>query len=331
MFRVSRSGDNAGHEFALKRLKKSDRLDRFMAEIEALKRIYHPNVIRIVDHSTPEDLRDEKEPTYWFVMPKAEGRDLSKRLPLYKDSIDATLSVAIQLTEALRAAHSAGIIHRDVKPANILFAGSGHDLWLSDFGICHTVDSERLTPDGRVMGPRGFTAPEIESGVDHVTPAADIYSLGKVIYYMISGGMVIAREERDAAFHDLGTKGQRYRLLQILLSRMIALLPSRINDIDMVLRELVAIQEWEKTAVQSSLSSSLLATIDHSQQAAINRDRINRDNEAARNNLAGRVQAVADDISSWVEGELLKAKDLMDKSGFIRSRFRASRRRRESV
>jgi serine/threonine protein kinase len=174
-------------EFALKRIKNPNRTDRFKNEIEAIKRLNNSNVIKLIDHSALDSPTIEAK--QFLVTPIARGGDLSKqdRVSLYKGSVDAVLQVAIQMASGLEAAHDAGIIHRDIKPENILFIGAGHDLWISDFGICLICARGRLTPADEVVGPRAFMAPELEDGGQlDVSPAADVYSLGKVIYYMIS-------------------------------------------------------------------------------------------------------------------------------------------------
>ena len=137
------------------------------------------------------------DPSY-LVMPIASGGSLADagRVALYKDNIEGALQVALQLASALDAAHAAGIIHRDVKPANVLFTGNGHDIWLTDFGICLIREAERNTEPHEVVGPRSFMAPELEAGGRlEVTPSADIYSLGKLTSFIISGGTILPREE----------------------------------------------------------------------------------------------------------------------------------------
>jgi len=297
-------------------LKNAERSDRFKAEIEALKRIKHPNVMPIVDYSSDLDKIDKS--ARFFVMPKANGGNLAKRISLYKFNLDSTIDVSIQLAMALQATHALSIFHRDVKPANIMFKEVGHDLWLSDFGICHTLDSERITSTGDVMGPRGFIAPELESDSSSVTAACDIYSLGKVIYYMISGGVVISREVFDKDFNSLKDKGERYALLQILLSRMISPLSSRVSNADDVLKDLLKIKEWEKSAIKSTLNSSLLATINASQQRAIDQDRIQRENKYIEENLNEQIKSISSSVIGWINGHLEKIKVLMGTSGLYK-------------
>jgi len=123
-------GDHEG-DFALKRVLNPSRHDRFRNEIDAIKRLDHPNIIKLVDHSALDvGASDDKQ---FLVMPVAEGGDLSRsdRLGLYKGSIEAVLQVAKQIAAGLRAAHAVGVIHRDIKPENILFKGIGHEIWLT--------------------------------------------------------------------------------------------------------------------------------------------------------------------------------------------------------
>ncbi|MGA3252329.1 MAG: protein kinase, partial [Paraburkholderia sp.] len=120
---------------ALKRLKNKNRADRFIREIEAIQRVNHQHVVKLIDHS-PIESQDPTQPMY-IVMPVAEGGDLGKRALAYKDSLDSTLIVAKQIASALEAAHKAGVIHRDVKPQNVLFRDAGHHALLTDFGICY--------------------------------------------------------------------------------------------------------------------------------------------------------------------------------------------------
>src|SRR3984893_17190813 len=181
-------------ELALKRKPDHNRRERLRREVEAIKQLTHPNVIPLIDHSALDETDNPEK--QFLVMPIAHGGDLDSpgRLQLYKGSIDGVLQVAKQVTLALVTAHAAKIVHRDVKK-NILFTGIGHNIWLSDFGICLIRETPRITETPEVMGPRGFMAPELEEGGQlDVGPAADIYSLGKVIYYMFSGGLIVPRE-----------------------------------------------------------------------------------------------------------------------------------------
>ena len=173
-------------EMALKRLTNVKRRDRFLKEAAAGLRLQHENIVKVIDHSTLGEDFDDKERQF-LVMPLAAGGSLERRAALYKESLDSTLIVAGHLASALAHAHANGVIHRDVKPANVLFKGDDHDCLLADFGICLLLDEPRATEAGEAVRPWEFIAPELLGGGKlDVTPAADLYSLGKLIYYMYS-------------------------------------------------------------------------------------------------------------------------------------------------
>jgi serine/threonine protein kinase len=241
VFRVVDTRAEHHGQFALKRVRNSTRHARFRHEIEAIKRLAHPNIIKLIDHSVLDDTDDCPEEQF-LVMPIAEGGDLSApgRRILYKDTIDGALQVAKQVATALGVAHATGVIHRDVKPQNILFTGVGHEIWLTDFGICLLPEQLRVTEAQEAVGPRAFMAPELEDGGRlEVTPAVDIYSLGKVIYYMVTGGTVLPRERmHEESFRKVFLKGEQYGLLELLLAKMICQVTSRMQDMKDVIREL---------------------------------------------------------------------------------------------
>src|SRR5258708_27547445 len=128
VFRVTDITMQYEGEFALKRIPDTSRRDRFRREVEAIKQLTHPNVIPLIDHSALDETDNPEK--QFLVMPIAQGGDLDSpgRLQLYKGSIDGVLQVAKQVTAALVAAYAAKIVHRDVKPKNILFTGIAHDL-----------------------------------------------------------------------------------------------------------------------------------------------------------------------------------------------------------
>jgi serine/threonine protein kinase len=294
------------------------RRERFRREIDAIKadpetHQAHPNIISLVDHSALDDIGDPKN--QFLVMPIANGGDLSDpgRLSLYKDSIDGTLQVAKQVAGALRAAHAAKIIHRDVKPENILFTGVGHELWLSDFGICLIREAPRVTELPEVVGPWAFMAPELEQGGQlEVTPSADIYSLGKVIFYILSGGVILPRERvHEEQFRKVFTKGERYGLMEILLSRMICLRDQRIQSADEVIKQLEKIEAWEKNARQLPISDATLAGIEQAQRRSLETGRIAVENQQAHNQEARALGAMQESLTCWLTAELKKIASLI--------------------
>jgi serine/threonine protein kinase len=124
---------------------------------------------------------------------------------------------------ALQAAAGAGIVHRDVKPANILLRENGTPV-LADFGICHVEGGQRLTLSDRAMGSLNYIAPEMQAGQHNtVTSAVDVYALGKVLYWMVSGGHIFAREHHRAEGVYLVTRlrDQRWEHVHGLLDGML--------------------------------------------------------------------------------------------------------------
>jgi serine/threonine protein kinase len=288
---------------------------RFENEVEAVKALKHPNVIKLIDHSALDAATNNTKKNY-LVMPLATGGDLSakERLQWCTNSIDNCLLIASQITAALSAAHALGIIHRDVKPKNVLFEGIGPDLWLSDFGICLVRERDRFTEIGEVVGPRSFMAPELEGGGQlNVTPAADVYSLGKVIYYMYSGGVVIPREDifKDQ-YQGILRGGQRSQLLGQLLDRMICLIDDRILDIASVDQEIQKIVDWEKRAKVLSLQPETLTRVHNLRQRVRSNHTIKAKNEAAREQEEDRVSLVSSQMQKWIVEELIKIAALIE-------------------
>jgi serine/threonine protein kinase len=307
-------------ELALKRLKQNDRCGRFLSEIEALQKIDHPNVVKILDHSGAGEPGDSKH-KYWFVMPLASG-NLEDRAGLYKGNLDAVLQVALQLTQALEAAHARGVTHRDVKPGNILFPRLDNEVWLSDFGICHDAAAkDRLTDLNEVVGPRGFTAPELEAGGQvPITPAVDLYSLGKLIFYMLSGGGRIAREELGSpSFTSVFAQGQRHALLWTLLSRLIAAADARMQTAPEVVEELRRIISWDLQAVRLPLAPAVLAKFNAIQQNATMQARTRTENARVLDAEKATIAAVSAAFMPWLESELGLTKAHIESGGTFES------------
>jgi hypothetical protein len=307
---VFRAVDTTGQlpgEFALKRVRNPKRNERFRNEIDATKRLSHPNIIRLIDHSALDETAGGDERPF-LVMPIAEGGDLSDpdRLSVYAGSIEAVLQVARQIASALDAAHSAGVIHRDVKPENILFTGKGHNVWISDFGICLIRGRDRPTETGEVVGPHGFMARELENGgcLD-VTPAADVYSLGKLIFYMFSGGIVLPRETvHDGRYDELFAHGERSQRLRFLLERMISPLDRRLRTMKEVIEQLQALEDWERNAHVPLITAEGLAGIEQLRRRSHQVRQVAEENESARDQEERARQTVKQGFESWLNAEL---------------------------
>lgn len=261
VFRVADLRDG-GSNFALKRLSDINRLDRFRREIEALKSSSHSNIVQLIDHSDLSSPGPGEK--HFLVMPFAAAGDAEKRRDLFKGSIENVVKVAIQVAKALEAAHELEIVHRDVKPANILFPSESLDVWLSDFGICR-FGNEELTPTGVIVGARRFSAPEVEAGnLADVPKGVDFYSLGQVMMYLLSGGVTFHREHVFAPDLDVHFEGgQRSDLLRVLLSRMVAPQDSRYGEAHQVIEGLAGILDWEARAFTRAVGQDLRSKIAH--------------------------------------------------------------------
>jgi tetratricopeptide (TPR) repeat protein len=152
---------------------------RFRDEIVLARRVTHKNVLRIHDIAEVEGIK-------LISMPYIEGKDLKalilERGPL---GVDEAVKIARQVAEALKAAHEAGVVHRDLKPQNIMIDADGAAC-VADFGIAKSVEAGGLTVTGQIIGTPEYMSPEQAEGkeVDHRT---DIYSFGLVLYEMLTG------------------------------------------------------------------------------------------------------------------------------------------------
>ncbi|ADD41771.1 serine/threonine protein kinase [Stackebrandtia nassauensis] len=156
---------------------------RFHIEARAIAALQHPGVVNIYDFG---DETGEDGQIVYLVMEYVDGKSLQQILQEGgKLDVDETMRVIAGTAEALQVAHRAQIIHRDIKPGNILISKNGAPR-IVDFGIARTAGAAGLTNTGMVMGTAAYVAPEQLRG-DDPTPAADIYSLGVVAYQCLSG------------------------------------------------------------------------------------------------------------------------------------------------
>ena len=178
------SDDVLGREVAVKTLRghRSELAarildERFRLEARAIAALHHPGVVQVFDIDLSAD------PPY-LVMERVAGPSLRERLAAGALGLDELRAMGIQVARALAAAHAAGILHRDVKPANILAAGSGS--WkLADFGVAHVPDSS-LTLTGQFVGSPAYAPPEaLVRGQS--SAAGDVYGLGATLYEAAAG------------------------------------------------------------------------------------------------------------------------------------------------
>jgi serine/threonine-protein kinase len=161
----------------------SDQLERFRREARAVAQLSHPHVVGVIDAG--DDL-DPTHPRPYIVFEYVEGETLKERIrrtgPL---PTNEAVAYAIEIARALGAAHARHIVHRDVKPQNVLIDEEG-SAKVTDFGIARTLDEDGLTADGRVLGTTDYVSPEQALG-QPVTGQSDLYSLGVVLYEMLTG------------------------------------------------------------------------------------------------------------------------------------------------
>ena len=154
-------------------------LDRVRREAQVSARLHHEHVVVVFD--LVEDAGQ-----HWLVMEYVESENLAELVrrggPL---SPDAAATLIAQAAAALAAAHEAGIVHRDVKPSNILVTPEGQ-VKLGDFGIARLEADQQLTRTGLLVGSPGFLAPEVAGG-SPATPASDMWSLGATIFHAVEG------------------------------------------------------------------------------------------------------------------------------------------------
>jgi serine/threonine-protein kinase len=184
--RIFLARDPDGRQVALKilhpELLVSVAADRFLREIKLASRLSHPHIARLLDSG-------ERDWLVYYVMDFVDGQTLRERLDSTRQlSIAETLRIASDLLDALDHAHRQGIIHRDVKPANVVLSSRG--AILLDFGIARAVvasGSDQLTRSGIAVGTSTYMSPEQITAVADIDHRCDIYSLGCVLYECLAG------------------------------------------------------------------------------------------------------------------------------------------------
>ena len=155
-------------------------VERFKREAQSAAALSHPNIVSIYDRGEAED------GTYYIAMEYLPGGTLKDRI-LKRGALAprTAAAVALQIAEALRAAHAAGVVHRDIKPHNVLVTDTG-DIKVGDFGIARAATSSTMTRTGSILGTAHYISPEQAMG-EPVGQGSDLYSLGVVLYEMLTG------------------------------------------------------------------------------------------------------------------------------------------------
>lgn len=203
---------------------------RFLREARLAARLSHPNVVNIFDAG-----EDDGRP--YIVMELVEGETLAER---GRARAEEVRSLALQAARGLAHAHAAGLVHRDIKPGNLLLRSDG-TLKIADFGIARAAETTALTQAGTVLGTAAYLAPEQALG-EEVTPAADVYSLGAVLYELLTG-------RPPFEFDSLADLAEKQRAMAIAPVRELA--PDVPRDLeDLVMRCLARNRSYRPTSAE---------------------------------------------------------------------------------
>jgi serine/threonine protein kinase len=229
--------DQPENRRVLKRLKNVKRKPRFEQELEAGLALSHPNIIHVEDHDI------NHHPPY-FVTEYCAGGTLEDSLDRIKMmSTRHRLELFRSICNGVAHAHCnrPRIIHRDLKPENIFLREPGQIPVIGDFGLCFKDDGERYTLLDEQVGSRFYMAPELADGkAEEVGPQCDIYSLGKVFYWIIANGRIFDRERHREPKYDISKDRvePEYFLINSLLDKMIATDPlTRFSDAAVLVQE----------------------------------------------------------------------------------------------
>jgi eukaryotic-like serine/threonine-protein kinase len=172
-------------------------LERFLGEAKALARLRHPQIVPVYEVGCAGN-------RHYMAMALIEGCSLARRMTESRFEIHRAAEIVAELAEALEYAHSQGVVHRDVKPANIRLDGRGV-VYVMDFGIAYRPDSgEMPLPPGMILGTPAYVAPEqAQGGQTDVLPASDQYSLGAVFYELLSGQPPFCGPPSYVIFHTI--------------------------------------------------------------------------------------------------------------------------------
>jgi serine/threonine protein kinase len=228
---------------------------RFLREARLAAQLAHPNVVQVYDSG-------EADGRPYIVMEYVEGETLAELLSRRGRVPPAeAVELALQVCSGLEHAHRAGLIHRDIKPQNLLIRGDG-TVKIVDFGIARSARGTRLTETGSVLGTAAYLAPEQAAG-EEVTPAADVYAVGVVLYELLAGRTPHTAESLTqflVSGHDQSIPELRELAPEV---------PEALEDV--VMRCLARIPEYRPPSA-GALAASLSATSGELPTAAVSRD-----------------------------------------------------------
>lgn len=168
--KIMLSGEHASEEM----------LERFRREARLAAKLQDPGIVHVFDYGNEGRL-------HYFVMELVEGQSLKELIAKGPLPVDRAVRIAADAAKALGAAHDAGVVHRDVKPGNLLIDTKGR-VRVADFGLAKDLSDASLTATGTVVGTPSYMAPEQAAGeISRISPRTDVYALGAVLYEMLTG------------------------------------------------------------------------------------------------------------------------------------------------
>jgi tetratricopeptide (TPR) repeat protein len=217
--------------------------DRFLREIQIAAQLSHPHIVPLHDSG-------EAAGMLYYVMPFVEGESLRDRLNRTKTlPVEEALGIAKEVADALAFAHAHGVMHRDIKPENILLT-AGHAV-VADFGIARAIavaGGDRLTHTGMVVGTMRYMSPEQALGDSDVDGRSDVYSLGCVLFEMISG---------DPPFTGVSAQAIMARILTEPAPTLTAQRAGVSDDVERVVARAIAKNREERFSTAEELVSAL--------------------------------------------------------------------------
>ncbi|WP_309170983.1 protein kinase [Streptomyces sp. S1D4-14] len=248
------------------------RRERTLREARATARIDHPNVVRIYD------VVDQGE-RLWIVMELVAGRSL-EQLVVEDGPLDppAAARIGLELVAALRQVHAGGVLHRDIKPGNVLVERRGHRVVLTDFGIAALQDAEALTMVGMLVGSPDYMAPERVSGRPQ-GPPSDVWSLGATLCAALGGRSPFSRSTTLATLHAVlyeepelpSTAGELGEILAALLEKEPSTRPG-LTELETALRPIAFPRSEETESSETGLVPEPAAESPESPEAAETRE-----------------------------------------------------------